>query len=267
MLARIRARLPRPPTSVIVGVGDDAAVVAPARNIRLVLTTDALVEGVHFERAFSVPADIGYKALAVNLSDLAAMGATPEWALLSLALPDDAIVDEVEALVGGLADLASKENLAVVGGNVTRSPGPLVIDVTAVGSVHPRRFLTRSGGRPGDDLYLSGSVGAGAAGLEMLQAGERSGEGSGCIGRYQRPPARVRLGRALAHARAARAAMDLSDGLADAVRQVAQASGCGAEVIESALPIAEAARKWWDARGVDAVRAALTGGDDYELLV
>lgn len=263
LLARIRARLPKPPADVVVGVGDDAAVVAGPRGARMVLTTDALVEGVHFERAFSSPADIGYKALAVNLSDLAAMGATPAWALLSLALPGGTTVEDVEALVDGLVALASAQSVALVGGNLTRSPGPLVVDVTAVGTVHPRRVLMRDGGRAGDELYVSGTIGGGAAGLEILKAGRKASPAD----RYRRPIPRVKLGRVVAQARAARAAMDLSDGLADAVQQIAEASGCGVEVDAAALPIDEAARQWWGEHGQDSIVRALTGGDDYELVV
>ena len=268
LVERIRARLAAAAgrsDGVVIGIGDDAAVVQPSRGRNTVLTTDAQVEGVHFDRRFSSLGDIGARALAVNLSDLAAMGATPRWALLSLALPDDLEVDEVEALATGLAEAAATRHLVVVGGNVTRSPGPLMVDVTAVGEVHPRRVLTRSGGRPGDELYVSGSVGAAAAGLEMLQEGGPND--AACVAKYRRPDARTRLGHAVAQARAARAAMDLSDGLADALRQVADASGCGVEIDADTIPVEPGAREWWAARGRDPVTAALSGGDDYELLI
>ena len=299
LLARIQARLGTAGgqrANLVIGIGDDAAVVAPTRNAYTVLTTDALVEGVHFDRRYSAPADIGYRALAVNLSDLAAMGAAPTWALLSLVLPDDLLVSDVEALVGGCVDLGRPFGCEVIGGNLTRSPGPLVVDITAVGEVRPRRVLTRSGGQPGDGLWVSGSIGAAAAGLEMLRSGvmpglkpgpaeppagpgETAGQGIGpgetagpgfspgnCITRYLRPEPRVRLGLAIAQARAARAAMDLSDGLADAAHQLAEASGCGVEIEAEALPIEPAARAWWEAAGHDAVLRAMSGGDDYELL-
>jgi thiamine-monophosphate kinase len=255
---------PLPPPRVVRGGAPDAAVVAGAKNARIVLTTDALVEGVHFDWAFSTAGDVGHKALAVNLSDLAAMGAEPSWALLSLALPGATAVDTVDALVDGLVEVATANRVALVGGNLTRSPGPLVVDVTAVGTVEPRRILTRDGGRPGDTLYVSGTIGAARAGLEMLKAGVAN---QPCVDRHRRPIARVRLGYAIARGRAARAAMDLSDGLADAVHQMAEASGCGAEIDASTLPVDACARQWWEARNTDPIVAALSGGDDYELLI
>ena len=274
LLARIVARLEgvgRPTAREVIGIGDDAAVVAPARNALMVLTTDASVEGVHFDRTLSTAADIGYRALAVNLSDLAAMGAAPRWALLSLAMPDALLVEDVDGLVDGIAELAAAEGVRVVGGNLTRSPGPLMVDITAVGETRPRRTLTRSGGRPGDELYVSGRVGAAAAGLAMLRQGPAAAASiqasDACIARYRRPAPRVRLGEAIAQARAASAAMDLSDGLADAIAQVAGASECGVEIDADAVPIDHAARAWWAAQGIDPLTAAMTGGDDYELLI
>jgi thiamine-monophosphate kinase len=265
-----------------VGPGDDAAVVAGSRNERLVVTTDAVVEGVHFSRAYSTPADIGHRALAVNLSDLAAMGATPRWALLSLMLPGAIREADVEELVDGLAALAGRYGVSVVGGNITRTDGPLIVDVTAAGEVAPRKWLTRAGARAGDEIWVSGALGGAAAGLEMLQSGAgsrepgtgsaRSDPGSrfpdpGCVARHLRPEPRVKLGIAVARARAARAAMDLSDGLADALEQVATASGAGVRVDAAALPVDPCASRWWTAQGADVIRAAVAGGDDYELLL
>lgn len=265
LLARIRARLPRSRPDVIIGIGDDAAIVDVTRNEQTVLTTDALVEGVHFTRQWSTPADVGHKALAINLSDLAAMAATPRWALLSLVLPGALLAQDVDELVEGFADLARTYGVSVVGGNIARTDGPMVIDATAVGSVHRRRTLSRGGGRAGDELYVSGTVGAAAAGLEMLRE-SASGDDALCLARHRRPEPRCHLGLAVGRARAASAAMDLSDGLADAARQLAQASGCGVTIDASALPIEPGARRWWERRGRDAVQAAVSGGEDYELL-
>ena len=273
LIAHIRRRLPPPPPALVVGIGDDAAVAVAERGALQVLTTDALVEGVHFERRFSTPADIGYKALAVNISDIAAMGAAPRLALLSLILPPALPLADIDGLLDGLLDLAEKTGVTLAGGNITRSPGPLVVDVTVVGSVRPRRILTRSGGRPGEGLFVSGTIGAAAAGLGWLKEhgvlGSELPEDpalSECVARHRRPEPRARLGALLGRTRAASACMDLSDGLADAIRQVAESSGVGARVAASALPIHAGAASWFHVHGVDAVQASLSGGDDYELL-
>jgi thiamine-monophosphate kinase len=173
LIERIRRLLPTQPDWLVIGIGDDAAVVVPARNRLEVLTVDALVEGVHFDRRFTPPAAVGHRALAVNLSDLAAMGAEPRLALLSLVLPGDHAIPDFDSLVSGLAVLARRHAVHVVGGNLARSPGPLMIDVTLAGAIKPRQALTRGGARPGDEIYVSGTVGAAAAGLGMLKA--RSG--------------------------------------------------------------------------------------------
>ena len=277
LVARIHARVPPPPSAVAIGIGDDAAV-------------DTLVEGVHFDRAMGTAADAGHKALASNLSDLAAMGALPRHALLALSLPASCPVAEVDALVDALLALAARHRTALVGGDVTSSPGPLVIGVTAVGSVGRRRVLRRDAARPGDLVYASGVIGAAAAGLAVLRA---SGDASGvapadrpdavaapddasfsgappgiqdCLERYRRPAPRVRLGVALGRNRAARACMDLSDGLGDAVHRIAAASRAGVELDAEALPIDPAARNWFAAAGLDPILAALDGGEDYELV-
>ena len=137
LIEHIRRRLPPAPASVVIGIGDDAAVATSDRGALQVLTTDALVEGIHFERRFSTPADIGYKALAVNVSDIAAMGAAPRYALLSLILPASLPFADVDGLLDGLIEVAEANNVTLVGGNITRSPGPLVVDVTAIGAVPP----------------------------------------------------------------------------------------------------------------------------------
>jgi thiamine-monophosphate kinase len=255
IIERIRARIPPSPPWVVIGIGDDAAVIEPERNLLEVITTDALVEGVHFDCAFVAPEDIGHKALAVNLSDLAAMGAAPRAALLSLMLPPVWRVAHLDALLDGMLALAQRARISLVGGNITRSPGPLIVDVTVTGSVHRRRILTRAGARAGDDLYVTGSLGGGAAGLRELRANPASR--SAAAMRYRRPEPRTRFGMLLGRTRAARACVDLSDGLADGVRQIGEASGLGAIVDGRALP---------SDHGSAGLQDALSGGDDYELL-
>jgi thiamine-monophosphate kinase len=266
LITRITARLTMPPW-VVVGPGDDAAVIEPERGALDVLTIDALVDGVHFDRRFVPPEAIGHRALAVNLSDLAAMGAAPRAALLSLALPESTDVGFVDRLLDGLLALGARHRVALIGGNITRTPGPLMIDVTAIGSVRPRRILTRAGARPGDDVYVTGALGDAAVGLGSLQRGETGGDPGGpCQERYLRPEPRVRAGLLLGRNRAASTCMDLSDGLADGVRQIAEASGAGITLQASAIPISEDVRRWHDRHGGTALDTALIGGDDYELL-
>ena len=267
LIDAIRGRVPAPPPWLAVGIGDDAAVAVPERGALEILTTDALVESVHFDRRLSSPGDIGWKALAVNLSDIAAMGGTPRLALLSLGIPDGVNSGEIDALVDGFLALAAGTGVTLAGGNITRSPGPLIVDVTVTGHARPRRVLTRGGGRPGDELYVTGTVGGAAAGLSWWQQRGAPIEGmEACVARHRRPEPRVRVGALLGRNRAASACMDLSDGLADAVRQIAAASGTGAEVDAALVPVPPAAREWFARTGADPVAAAAAGGDDYELL-
>ena len=275
LISRITARLARP-SWVVVGPGDDAAVLQPERGALEVLTTDAQVEGVHFDRRFVPPDAIGHRALAVNLSDLAAMGAAPRATLLSLVLPEQLEVAVLDGIVDGFVALAERYGVAVVGGNITRSPrlgsgqapGPLMLDVTAIGCVKPRRILTRAGARPGDEVFVTGSIGGAAVGLTSLQSSVGADPTS--VGaneqKYLRPEPRVRAGLLLGRNRAASACIDLSDGLADGLRQIACASGVGITVDGSSIPLADGAAEFHRGRGNDPLRAVLAGGDDYELL-
>ena len=265
LVARIQQRLSPAPPSVVVGIGDDAAVVEPERNRLEVLTVDAVIDGVHFDRRFTPPDAIGHRALAVNLSDLAAMGASPRLALLSFALPSDLPCDDFDGIVSGIASLAAAHGVAVVGGNLTRTPGPLAIDITAIGTVKRRGVLTRAGAQAGDFVYVSGSIGAATAGLQMLNQSDDA-RAESCVERYLRPSPRVRTGLLLGRNRAASSCVDLSDGLADGVARLAESSGVGITIDGSSLPIEPDARRWFESHAQDPVVAAIAGGDDYELL-
>ncbi len=265
LISRIQQQLPPVPSWMPVGIGDDGAVVEPERNRLEVFTVDAVVDGVHFDRRFTPPGAIGHRALAVNLSDLAAMGAKPRLVLLSFALPADLPLADFDGIVSGIAQLAVKEGVTVAGGNLTRTPGPLTIDITAVGTVKRRDVLTRSGARPGDLVYVSGSIGAAAAGLGWLRR-DGASVSNGCVERYLRPAARIKTGLLLSRNSAATACVDLSDGLADGVRRIAEASGVGITIDPSSLPIEPEAASWFASVGEDATTAAICGGDDYELL-
>jgi len=270
LVARVRARAGVPPSFVPVGIGDDAAVIDPPRGALDIVTTDVMVEGVHFRRDWTTPHAIGAKAIAVNVSDLAAMGAAPRVVLLSLVLPPALPLADFDALIDGVVTASTDAGASLVGGNIARSPGPLVIDVTAIGAAKRRRVLTRHGGRAGHALYVTGAVGGAAAGLAILESGaDRAAldaDSAACVARYERPVARVRCGWMVAARRAASACMDLSDGLADAVLQIAAASGTGAELDAAAIPLEPGSAAWLGRAGSDVISAAIAGGEDYELL-
>ncbi len=265
--------MPTAPAWVSTGIGDDAAVVEPSRGTLDVITTDTLVEGIHFDRSFVSAADLGHKTLAVNLSDLAAMGAAPRVAVLSLVLPPALATIDVDQLIDSLIELAGRHRIALVGGNITSSQGPLVIGMTAIGSVRRRRVITRAGGRPGDELWVTGTLGAAAAGLGYLQqksstsSPEETDAIQSCVDRYRRPEPRVRIGMLLGRNRVARAGVDLSDGLADGLRQIARASGTGAIIDGTSLPLEPGARLWFSRQGLDPLVETIASGDDYELLI
>jgi thiamine-monophosphate kinase len=244
---------------VRLGIGDDAAILDVRPDRKLVIAVDTIVEGVHFP-ADTSPADIGYRALAVNLSDIAAMGAEPSWFTLSLSLPNS---DEawIEAFSAGLFELAHAHDVALIGGDTVK--GPLVITVQIAGWVEGDRWLTRGGARSGDAIMVSGTPGEAAGGLATLQ---RSLAATPSVERlrqrFLRPTPRIELGRTLRPI--ASAAMDISDGLLTDLDKLCAASGCGADIDIDALPISPDLTSTFDA--ATGLEYTLAGGDDYELL-
>jgi thiamine-monophosphate kinase len=255
LIARFTRALPLWGEGVRLSVGDDAAVLRPPRGEALVATVDAVVEGVHFDARFT-PAEVGWKALAVNLSDLAAMGARPLWALVALGLPPATPADRLAGLARGVGACARRHGVAVVGGNVTRA-AELSATVTVLGAVRPGRVLTRAGARPGDLLLASGTFGEAALGL-------LPGAAASLARRQRRPVPRLALGRAVAGL--ARAAIDVSDGLVQDLGHLCAASGVGAVVEAQRVPTSGAYRRAAAALR-DPLAPALSGGEDYELLL
>jgi thiamine-monophosphate kinase len=244
---------------VLLGVGDDAAVVQVPVDRRLVAAVDTIVAGVHFLADASAD-DIGYRALAVNLSDMAAMGAEPAWMTLSLSLPH---VDAawLEKFAAGLYELADQYGVALVGGDTVR--GPLSITVQILGLVEADAWLMRGGARVGDTVFVSGAPGEAAAGLALLKRGSQSSEHSQhLVQRFLRPEPRVALGRQLRAL--ASSAIDVSDGLLADLTHICDRSGCGAHIDIEALPISAALLSCFSAS--ESLQMALNGGDDYELL-
>ena len=254
LIERIRRRVAIR-DDVLLGIGDDAALLQPPAGMQLVVAMDTLNSGVHFPPD-TAPADIGWKALAVNLSDLAAMGALPAWCTLSLSLPE-ANGEFVDGFLDGFLALASQHDLALVGGDTTR--GPLSICVAVHGFIEPGQALRRDGARAGDDLWVSGTLGDAAAALSYWQSG-------GAIDptlrmRLDRPTPRVSLGHVLRGI--ATSCIDVSDGLLADLGHVCKASGVGALVDVDALPASPTLRSGFDADARRLLQA--TGGDDYEL--
>lgn len=239
---------------VCIGIGDDAAVVQVPPGKQLVIATDTLVEDVHFPASMPAHA-VGYRALAVNLSDLAAMGAEPAWASLGLTVPDDE-AGWLEGFAGGFSELASRFDVALIGGDTTR--GPRCMTVTVHGLCEPGKAVLRSGAQPGDTVCVTGSLGKGGAGLRAFS---ESGPADPLAHEFLYPEPRIVAGRALA--RLASAMIDVSDGLLADLGHILEASSVGAHVDVAALPIDAAVCTRF---GADTAQdLALGGGDDYEL--
>lgn len=244
---------------------DDAAVVDLPGGRQLVVTVDAMVAGVHF-LPDDPPAGIGAKLLAVNLSDLAAMGAEPFGYVLTTAWPEDTDEDWIAAFVGGLRESQDRYGLHLLGGDTVGTPGPLSLSLTALGTIEQGRALTRGGARPGDRVFVSGTVGDGVLGLQALR-GELAGEAKGHVDalarRYRQPEPRLALGRALLGI--ASAACDVSDGLFADLGHICETSGVAATVEAAKVPLSEAARAV-TADDPERRECAIAGGDDYELV-
>jgi thiamine-monophosphate kinase len=271
LIGAIRRLLAEDMPGVVLGVGDDAALVEMGSHLGI-LTTDMLVEGVHFDRETVSANDLGYKALAVNVSDVAAMGGSPRYGMVSLGLPEEVEASWVVELYGGLRDAAGEYAMAVVGGDTSRSDR-LVVSVAVTGEVARGGAVTRSGARPGDRVVVTGALGASAGGLKLLQAPPHdvaqivsSEWGRTLLNSHLRPAARVGEGQTLAQS-GATAMMDVSDGLAKDLGRLCEASEVGAAVVLADVPVALSLKEIADVLpGVDPLTLALEGGEDYELL-
>jgi len=264
LLARLERELVRRrERGVLVHVGDDAAVLTRL-SPSAVLSTDLLIEGVDFDFAWGAWADVGHKAAAANLSDLAAMGARPRGLLLGLGLRPEHQVANVLALVASMAKVGRRFAAPLVGGDLSRTSGPLVVAVTVVGEAEPRRAFRRRRARVGDVILVSGALGGAAVGLALLSARKRLP--AAVIRRQLRPEPQIALGLALARWGRVTSAADISDGLARDALHLAP-RGCGVELDAEALPIAAATRRAAAALGLDVVERALSGGEDFERVV
>jgi len=269
----IRRTVERSPAErVETGIGDDTAVLLPQPGARLLATTDLVVEDVHFRRAWASPFDIGWKAMAVNLSDIAGKGGQPLWALVGLALPAPADPAEVEALYEGMRRAAAPHGVAIVGGDTSVSPRGWFVNVTLLGE-HLGVPRLRSAAKPGDAVAVTGTLGRSAAGLAALEAGRarlgavRPQTIEVVTAAHLRPTARVAEGRWFGAAAGVHAMMDCSDGLATDLGHICRESRVGARVELDRLPVDPAAREVAGALGADALSWATSGGEDFELLL
>lgn len=248
---------------LLLGIGDDAAAFRPPSGQDLLLTTDSLVEGVHFDLSFCNYAHLGQKAVAVNASDIAAMGGKPTCFLVSLGLTPRQGRREVAALYRGMKRQAT--DVALIGGNLSASPTTFWVSITMLGAVEKGEMVKRSGAKAGDRLYVTGTLGDAAAGLALLKTGEGRGYPS-LVRRWRTPEARLAEGCLLAEEGVASAMMDVSDGLSTDLLRLAEQSGVGVELDVAQIPLSPALRRFSRQMKVDPYRYALHGGEDYELL-
>ncbi|MBN1458406.1 MAG: thiamine-phosphate kinase [Armatimonadetes bacterium] len=254
---------------VLVGPGDDAAVIAVSEERLLLLACDMMVEGTHFRWEWAKPRQVGWKAMVQNISDIAAMGGEPAAAVASIASPGDLPEEDAAALADGLVSAASRYGLSLVGGDLVGSPGPVVIDVAITGWVERDHLLLRRGASPGDALLVTGALGASAAGLAAREHGLTEADSSllsEALSAHHEPYPRLAEARAIASTKRATAMMDLSDGLAEDLSRLCQSSGVGARVRAERVPIHRACSFVASRLGINDLQLSLTGGEDYQLL-
>jgi thiamine-monophosphate kinase len=269
LIRRIADLLPSPDSGVVVGIGDDVAVLNAAGPDYLLATCDAQVENVHFVLGNITPYQLGKKTVAVNVSDIAAMGGTPAWALVSLVVPNDTHVEFVDELYRGMREQLQEAGAAIVGGNISNIRAEMVIDFFLLGRVARDGVVLRSGARAGDLVMVTGTLGDSRAGLEIGRRPDlevTAASRDHVREKHFTPLPRLREGQALAATGKVHAMADVSDGLVSDLRHICRASRVGAEIRSEDLPISREAREVAGASGVDASKWALTGGEDYELL-
>lgn len=262
LIERIRRALPVG-RGVRIGIGDDAAWVDNPAGSSLV-TADLLIEGVHFDLKWISLFDLGFKSLAVNLSDISAMGGVPAYAIISLGIPARLDSRKIDDFYRGVRELAQPNRVAVVGGDISVAQ-TLIISVCVIGRA-PRRPIRRDGAAAGDDIYVTGTLGDSALGLKLLQRGRGLGKKQAVaklVARHRRPTPRVAAGALIAKENLATAMIDVSDGLLQDLGHICRASGTGAVILHEQLPLSAAYRA---RAGKDGIRHALSGGEDYELL-
>ena len=272
LISRLQSRLKYRSPQVIQGIGDDCAVLSLNNGNYQVLTTDALVETIHFNLKTHTPEQLGWKTMAVNISDIAAMGGQPKFAVLSLGIPNSFPVDFLDRFYKGLNQASLKYKVALVGGDTVASPKHLFINLTLLGETFKKKVFTRSGARPGDKIFVTGTLGDSALGLKILESPRKKWKGletlrKKLIQRHLKPEPRVEVASWLAKSKFKVTSMiDISDGLTQDLGHILKAGKVGAELRESELPISKPLEKYSLNNGLPALEWALSGGEDYELL-
>jgi len=268
----LRQRVGSSSQSIVTGIGDDAAVFRNNSGKETVISTDLLVEDIDFRRSTTPPYLLGHKALAVSLSDLAAMGSRPLWSLISIGVPEDVWEsDFIDRFYDGWLELANRYGVQLIGGDTSRTNERTVIDSIAIGECSAGMAVKRTGARPGDQIFVTGSLGAAAAGLRLIERGANLGDEDlqkldHVLLRQLRPEPRVGWGIVLGEERIAASMIDLSDGLSSDLNHLCTASDVGALIDASLLPIDERVVELCGRRALDPLQLALHGGEDFELL-
>jgi thiamine-monophosphate kinase len=264
VIKRIRKWMSSSDSALVQGIGDDVAVMEMGSRT-LLATTDILIEGIHFERSWMDPYRLGKKSLAVNLSDIAAMGGTPKYFLISLGLPKHLPLSFISRFYIGLKETAKRYRVDLVGGNTSLSE-KMMINICLLGEGRKKALIFRKGARVGNELFVSGTLGDSALGLKILQEEGLQGRPRPLIERHLSPCPRVELGRALAQHRCATAMIDVSDGLLADTRHIMEESGVGVMIWENCIPLSPSYRRTSPLYSKNPVHMALSGGEDYELL-
>jgi len=269
LIERISAMLPEQAAGVVKGIGDDVAVLDASGPQYLLATSDIQVEGVHFTREAITPYQLGRRVVAVNVSDIAAMGGEPRWALVSLAMPEGTEVEYVEELYRGMREQAGPAGASIVGGNLCRLNSIIMVDFTLLGVVAPELLILRSTAREGDAILVTGSPGESRAGLELIRRPDLIVSPlyrQKLIERHLCPQPRLVEGQLLAHSGQVTSMIDVSDGVIGDLLHICKSSGRGAEIEAASLPVSPAVYEAAQAAGADCLEWVLSGGEDYELL-
>lgn len=266
LIDRIRRRLGEPSGSVCVGINDDAAVFALKSKGYGVLTTDVLVEKVHFDLAYTPIRSLGWKAMAVNLSDVAAMGAVPKYALISLALDSHWSLEDIDALYMGFSECASEYGCDIIGGDTSASRSGAFLSLALYGEIDRGAPILRSGARSGDLLCVTGTLGDAYIGRSVLSAGEEIEPFRKAVDKFLRPLPRVREALQLRENISLTAMIDISDGLASETGHICRQSGLGCRIDEAALPLTQEVRHWAAIHEQEVSSLAIQSGEEYELL-